>query len=136
MRYMLDTNICSYIMRNQPELLLATLESKYMDGAEICICATTYAELRFGAIGKKVKAKHAALVDAFIERIEYVLPWDRKSVEATTAIKKHLSDSGQLIGNNDMAIAGTAIAFDCTLITNNMREFERVPTLKLENWVK
>jgi tRNA(fMet)-specific endonuclease VapC len=75
------------------------------------------------------------LVDAFCARPDAVLSWDRAAVDATTEIKAALAAAGTPIGPNDTAIAGHAIAARAILVTNNTREFERVPGLQLEEWV-
>jgi tRNA(fMet)-specific endonuclease VapC len=134
--YMLDTNICSFIMREQPEAVIKRLEQAVLRNHRIVISAITYAEMRFGAIGKKASPRHAPLVDAFCARLDAVLAWDRAAVDATTEVKATLSATGTPIGPNDTAIAGHAIAADAILVTNNTREFARVPDLKLEDWVK
>ena len=83
------------------------------------------------------RPRHATqLVDAFCERLDAVLPWDRAAVDATTEIKVALRLAGTPIGPNDTAIAGHAIAACAILVTNNVREFERVPGLVLEDWVR
>lgn len=133
--YMLDTNICSFIMREQPISLLEKLQAHVEKRDRIVISAITYAELRFGAIGKKASPKHNILVNAFMERLNAVLPWDREAVDATTLIKKHLSDKGTPIGPNDTMIAGHALSSGCILVTNNTKEFSRVPDLPIEDWV-
>jgi tRNA(fMet)-specific endonuclease VapC len=92
--------------------------------------------MRFGAIGKKACLRHAQLVDAFCARLDAVIAWDRAAVDATTEVEAALSAAGTPIGPNDTAIAGHAIAADAILVTNNTREFARVPDLKLEDWVK
>lgn len=132
--YMLDTNICSFIMRERPETLLKVLQGHVENKDRLVISAITYAELRFGAIGKKASPKHNLIVDQFMERIDAVLPWDKAAVEATAAIKRYLAERGTPIGANDAAIAGNAIAAGCVLVTNNTREFERVPDLRIEDW--
>ncbi|EIY1416843.1 VapC toxin family PIN domain ribonuclease, partial [Klebsiella pneumoniae] len=76
------------------------------------------------------------LVDAFCARLDAVLPWDRAAVDATTDIRVALRLAGTPIGPNDTAIAGHAIAAGAILVTNNVREFARVPGLVLEDWVK
>ncbi|BEN52645.1 type II toxin-antitoxin system VapC family toxin [Klebsiella pneumoniae] len=134
--YMLDTNICSFIMREQPEAVIKRLEQAVLRNQRIVISAITYAELRFGATGPKASPRHIALVDAFCARLDAVLPWDRAAVDATTDIKVALRLAGMPIGPNDTAIAGHAIAAGAILVTNNTREFERVPGLMLEDWVK
>lgn len=134
--YMLDTNICSFIMREQPEAVIKRLEQAVLRNHRIVVSAITYAEMRFGAIGKKASLRHAQLVDAFCARLDAVLPWDWAAVDATAEVKAALSATGTPIGPNDTAIAGHAIAADAILVTNNTREFARVPDLKLEDWVK
>lgn len=132
--YMLDTNICSFIMRERPETLLKVLQGHVENKDRLVISAITYAELRFGATGKKASPKHNQIVDQFMERVDAVLPWDKAAVEATATIKRYLAERGTPIGANDAAIAGNAIAAGCVLVTNNTREFERVPDLRVEDW--
>ena len=132
--YMLDTNICSYIMRERPERVLFELQTRVQHRDRIVISAITYAELRFGAIGKKSSPKHNVIVDEFMVRIDAVLAWDMAAVETTVKIKMSLSDKGTPIGNNDTMIAGHAVSANSVLITNNKKEFERVPDLEIEDW--
>lgn len=74
------------------------------------------------------------LVEAFCARLDAILAWGRAAVDATTEIKAALTAAGTPIGPNDTAIAGHAIAAGAVLVTNNVREFERVPGLVLEDW--
>jgi tRNA(fMet)-specific endonuclease VapC len=133
---MLDTNICSFVMRERPLYLLKMLQAHVENKDRIVVSAITYAEMRFGAIGKKASPKHNIIVDEFMSRIDSVLAWDQYAVEASTTIKKDLSDKGTPIGANDTAIAGHAMASDCILVTNNTREFKRVIGLQLEDWTQ
>lgn len=133
---MLDTCICSFIMREQPEAVIKRLEQAVLRNRHIVVSAVTYAEMRFGATGPKASPRHAQLVEAFCARLDAILPWDRAAVDATTDIKVVLRLAGTPIGPNDTAIAGHAISAGAILVTNNVREFERVPGLKLEDWVK
>lgn len=133
---MLDTCICSFIMREQPEAVLKRLEQAVLRHHRIVVSAITYAEMRFGCTGKKASPRHAQLVDAFCSRLDAVLAWDRAAVDATTEIRAVLAAAGTPIGSNDAAIAGHAIASGAILVTNNVREFERVPGLQYEDWVK
>jgi tRNA(fMet)-specific endonuclease VapC len=123
-------------MRERPIHVLKVLQAHLENKDRIVVSAITYAEMRFGAIGKKASPKHNTIVDEFMSRIDSVLSWDKEAVDATTDIKKALSDKGTPIGANDTAIAGHAIASDCVLVTNNTKEFERVPALHLEDWTK
>lgn len=133
--YMLDTCICSFIMREQPEAVLKRLEQAVLRGQRIVVSAITYSEMRFGATGEGLP-RHVELVDAFCARLDAILPRDRAAVDATTEIKVALRMAGTPIGPNDTAIAGHAIAAGAVLVTNNTREFERVPGLVLEDWVR
>lgn len=133
--YMLDTCICSFIMRERPESVLQRLAAEVARSNRIVISAITYAEMRYGQIGKKASPKHKALVDEFVKRLDAVLPWDQSAIDATVEVKLTLTQAGLLIGENDTAIAGHAIASGCTLVTNNLREFSRVAGLDYEDWV-
>ncbi|WP_307333171.1 type II toxin-antitoxin system VapC family toxin [Pseudomonas lini] len=133
--YMLDTCICSFIMRERPEHVLQRLAAAVERNNRIVISAITYAEMRYGQIGKKASPKHKTLVDEFVKRLDAVLPWDQGAVDATVEAKLQLAQAGLLIGENDTAIAGHAIASGCTLVTNNVREFSRVEGLVFEDWV-
>ncbi|TCW87326.1 VapC toxin family PIN domain ribonuclease [Burkholderia sp. SRS-46] len=132
--YMLDTNICSFIMRERPPAVLTRLQSCVNAQHRIVVSAVTYAEMRFGAIGRKASPKHADLVSAFVARLDGVLPWDPAAIDAATAVRVDLAERGTPIGANDSAIAGHAIAAGAVLVTNNTREFSRVAGLSLEDW--
>jgi tRNA(fMet)-specific endonuclease VapC len=132
--YMLDTCICSYIMREQPEAVIRRLEQAVMQRHRIVVSAITYAEMCFGTLGKKASPRHAQLVEAFCIRLDAVMPWDRAAVDETAELKASLTAAGTPIGPNDTAIAGHAIAAGAILVTNNVKEFERVPGLTLEDW--
>ncbi len=132
--YMLDTCICSFIMREHPDSVIQRLTAEVEQGNRIVISAITYAEMRYGQIGKKASTKHKMLVDEFVKRLDAVLPWDQSAVDATVEAMRELSKAGTPIGPNDTAIAGHAIATACTLVTNNVREFGRVPGLVYEDW--
>lgn len=132
--YMLDTCICSFIMREHPASVIQRLSTEVEKGNRIVVSAVTYAEMRYGQVGKKASAKHKMLVDEFVKRLDAVLPWDQPAVDATVEIMRDLTSAGTPIGPNDTAIAGHAIASGCTLVTNNVREFSRVKGLVYEDW--
>lgn len=123
-------------MRERPLYLLKVLQAHVENKDRIVVSAITYAEMRFGAIGKKASPKHNIIVDEFMSRIDSVFAWDQYAVEASTVIMKDLSDKGTPIGANDTAIAGHAMASNCILVTNNTREFKRVIGLQLEDWTQ
>lgn len=132
--YMLDTCICSFLMREQPVAILQRLANAVTEQHRIVISSITYSEMRFGAIGKKASPKHSLLVDEFIKRLDAILPWDKDAVDATVNVKLQLANAGIPIGPNDTAIAGHAIARNCILVTNNLREFNGVNGLLVEDW--
>jgi tRNA(fMet)-specific endonuclease VapC len=132
---MLDTCICTFIMREHPLSALQRLTKEVAQNNRIVISAITYAEMRYGQIGKKASPKHKTLFDEFVKRLDEVLPWDAAAVDAAVAVKTQLTLAGLVIGENDTAIAGHAIASGCVMVTNNVREFNRVPGLFYEDWV-
>lgn len=123
-------------MREQPDAVIKRLEQAVLRNHRIVVSAITYAEMHFGAVGKKASPRHAQMVDAFCARLDAILPSDRAAVDATTEVKAALAAGGTPIGPNDTAIAGHAIAAGAILVTNNTRKFTRVAGLKLEDWMK
>lgn len=132
--YMLNTCICSFIMREQPAAVIKRLEQAVLRNHRIVVSAITWAEISQAAAltGPAV----VNLAEALAARLDAILPWDGAAVDATTEIKVALRQAGTPIGPNATAIAGHAIAAGAVLVTNNVREFERVSGLVLENWVK
>ena len=123
-------------MREAPLSVLKKLQSVVRKQHRVVISAITYQEMQYGLLGKKASPKHAVMVAEFLKRVDEILPWDKKAVDATTEVKKQLMAKGTPIGNNDTAIAGHAIATGCVLVTNNTREFSRVDGLALEDWAQ
>ena len=132
---MLDTCICSFIMREHPIEVLQKLQQISDQQHRIVISAITYSEMRYGAINKKASPKLWDQVTDFTGRLDEIVPWNAPAVDATAKLKRELNGEGTPIGNNDSAIAGHAIATGSILVTNNMREFSRVPGLEVEDWV-
>ncbi|HCH32138.1 MAG TPA: VapC toxin family PIN domain ribonuclease [Oceanospirillaceae bacterium] len=130
---MLDTCICSFVMRKQPEFLLEKFQS-ISRHHQLVISAITYAEMQYGIIGKNASPKHAQLVTEFVSRVDAILPWDVAAVDASTKVKLSLALKGTPIGGNDTAIAGHALSQSAVLVTNNVREFSRVEGLVFEDW--
>lgn len=133
--YMLDTCICSFIMREHPIAVLQRLQDVVSQRHRVVISAITYQEMQYGLLGKHASKKHQILVEEFLRRVDTVLPWDRAAVDATVTVKRDLMARGLPIGPNDTAIAGHAISAGCVLVTNNAREFQRVDGLMWEDWV-
>lgn len=133
--YMLDTNICSFIMRERPASVLDRLQSVAEGQHQIVISVITYYEMLLGTVGRDASPRHARLVEAFATRLSTILPWEAAAAEKATRIKQDLAAKGTPIGGNDVMIAGHALAADCVLVTNNTREFARVQGLRFEDWV-
>lgn len=131
MRYMLDTDICSFIIKRANEKLLKRLRRTPVE--EVCISVITKAELLYGVdISPRPKTAEAA-VAAFLTHVA-VLDFPDEAAPHHAAIRAHLKRRGTMIGANDLLIAAHARAAALTLVTNNTGEFSRVPQLKLENW--
>ncbi len=133
--YMLDTNICSYIMRERPVSVLVRLQEVAESQNQIVISVITYYEMLLGTAGRNASPRHARLVDAFVTRLSTILPWEAAAAEKATRTKQDLAAKGTPIGGNDIMIAGHALAAECVLVTNNTREFSRVQGLRFEDWV-
>lgn len=132
--YMLDTNICSYIIRERPDSVIRKFDQVVSKQHRIVISAITYSELKIGASSPKASSKLMAMINRLVDRLDGVLPWNRVAVDETVRVRTLLSAQGTPIGNNDAAIAGHALATGAILVSNNVREFMRVPALALEDW--
>ena len=131
---MLDTNICSFIMRERPAAVLARLQAAVDRQHRIVISVITYYEMLLGTIGRNAPPGHGVLVAAFVARLSAVLPWEQAAAEEAMRIRQDLTAKGTPIGGNDTMIAGHALAADGVLVTNNLREFSRVAGLRVEDW--
>lgn len=131
--YLLDTNICIYIINNRPEYVRAKL--KRIDNRAIYLSTISFAELQYGAYkSSKPQNSKQALLD-FVKPFTF-LDFTTEDAEAFGAIRAYLEKKGTVIGAYDMQIAAQAMTRNLILITNNSREFRRIPSLKLENWVE
>lgn len=130
-RYLLDTNICIYIRQEKPQEVLQRFRK--LRPGEAALSVITYGELIYGA------ARSAHRTAAF-DRLRELLQWlpalalPESAAEAYGTIRATLPAKGETIGNNDLWIAAHALAAKFTLVTDNEREFRRVPGLKLQNW--
>jgi len=127
---MLDTNICSYILRRHPQAMLARFA--LLTPGQVCLSAIVAAELRFGA-AKLGSPRFAAAVEQWLSGFE-LRPWPLDAAHHYAAIRSALEKTGQPIGGMDLLIAAHALAEDRVLITSNAREFQRVPGLAVEVW--
>ena len=133
MTYMLDTNICIYAMKNRPEKVLQRLRLELNSG--ICVSSITLAELEYGMKHSSDPAKNESALLRFLFPLS-ILPFGPDAASEYGEIRAYLQKQGTPIGPLDMLIAGHARAEGLTLVTNNVREFERVPGLEIENWVE
>ena len=132
LKYMLDTNIVIYVIKRKP---IEALKVFNLHAGQMCISSITLAELLHGA-EKSAKTEHnLRQVEDFVSRLE-VLKYDTKAAAHYGDIRADLESKGTTIGVNDLHIAGHARSEGLTLVTNNLREFERVDGLLLENWIE
>lgn len=130
-RYMLDTNIISYMLRGSSETAREKL-SEHADD-ELCISSITYAELRYGVVHSSNPTRNQVALSLFLSGVE-ILAFDGEASEKYALIWHDLTNRGQLIGANDLLIAAHALAADAVLVTHNVREFERVEGLVVDDW--
>ena len=131
LKFMLDTNIIIYIMKNRPKQVKDRFKSH---NGQMCISSVTLGELVFGAEHSQQTDRNLADIEEMTARIE-VLPFEDKAAYHFGRIRSDLYRMGRPIGPYDMMIAGHARASAMILVTNNGKEFERVPGLQVENWV-
>lgn len=133
MTYMLDTNICIYVMKRKPENVLKCFQEE-LDGG-LCISSVTLAELEYGMKHSSAPVKNKRALLRFLAPIS-ILPFGAAAAAEYGEIRSYLQSRGMPIGPLDMLIAAHAKAENMILVTNNVREFERVPDLKIENWAE
>jgi tRNA(fMet)-specific endonuclease VapC len=130
LRYMLDTNICIYVMRSQPERLRQRF-NRFSE--QLCISTVVLGELVYGAEKSAKPAENLLAIEQFCSNLE-VLPFSDRAAHHYGQIRASLQRSGQPIGSHDLMIAGHARSEGFTLVTNNQRELARVDGLRVENW--
>ena len=143
MKYMLDTNICSYIIKHRPPEVYAKFKSISM--AECGISSITLAELRYWVARNKMqhkKSKNSSqpninelVIDQFISHLN-IQEFDSVAADSYGDIRSDLESRGIMIGSEDLLIGAHACSLHCVLVTNNVKEFKRIRGLEVENWVK
>jgi len=131
--YLLDTNICIYIIKKKPSDVLKTLKKKSKN--DIYISSITIAELEYGVAKSQFPEKNKIALIEFLS-IFNILPFDDTDAVNFGIIKSELEKKGQIIGPMDLLLAAQAKTKKLILVTNNVKEFERIEGLKIENWVK
>lgn len=132
MRCMLDTNICVYLINKRPAKVLERF--KRFEIGDIGVSSVTVGELAYG-VAKSRSERNRAALETFLLPLE-IADFDHKAAWMFGEIKSTLERAGKPIGPYDVQIAAHALTLGCLLVTNNFREFQRVPDLKIENWAK
>lgn len=131
LKFMLDTNICIFTIKNRPEQVRAAFKRHH---GQLSISTITLMELIYGAEKSSHPERNLADVEGFAARLE-VLSYDRHAAAHSGQLRAELARIGKPIGPYDQMIAGHARSQGLILVTNNLREFERVPGLRVEDWV-
>lgn len=129
--FLLDTNICIYIINRQPEAVFKHFAG--LQVGDVAISGITGGELHYG-VAKSGSERNMRALEKFLAPLD-VLPFDEAAMREYGKLRAHLEKKGAVIGSLDMLIASHALALGVVLVTNNRREFKRVPGLRLENWV-
>lgn len=132
MDFLLDTNICIYIIKQKPPLVFEKFRSLAI--GSVGISSISVAELQYGVMKSAYSVKNREALQQFLTPLE-ILDFDSKAALYYGQIRTELEKSGTPIGSLDMLIASQALSLDLTLVTNNEKEFKRIANLKIENWV-
>jgi len=132
MRYMLDTNICIYLIKRQPREVIDKFQG--IAPGEIAISSVTVAEMMYGVAKSLHKDKNKSALESFLAPLE-IVDFDFTAAQHYGNVRAFLEKLGTPIGAYDLMIAAHAISLNSVLVTNNEREFQRIPDLIIENWV-
>lgn len=132
MRYLLDTNICIYIAKRRPIQVLTRLEK--MRPGDLGMSVVTYLELAYGTWKSDRRQENLSRIERLRQLIP-VAPLEAGAALEYGRVRTELERRGTPIGAYDLLIASQALSLGLVLVTNNVREFERIPSLKIENWV-
>ena len=132
MIFMLDTDICIYVIKRKPDSVLAHLAQ--LKPGQLAMSAITFAELVNGAKKSKHVEANMARLNTLSEMLD-IRSFDKRAALSYGSVRSSLEKKGEVIGGNDLLIASHALSLDWTLVTNNEKEFRRVEGLKVENWV-
>lgn len=132
MRYMLDTNTCIYIIKRSPPEVFDRF--RVLRVGDVGVSAITYCELQFGVAKSSRPEENQSVLAEFLSPLE-VLDFPAAAAPVFGTIRALLQHAGTPIGNYDLLIASHALQEGFTLVTNNTKEFNRVPGLKVENWI-
>ena len=133
MKYLLDTNICIYLIKQKPAHVLDRFRAEAV--GDIGISVITVAELQYGVSKSQRPQQNQDALDKFLLPLVMV-DFDDAAARLAGNIRAYLEKQGTPIGVYDVLIGSHALALDVTVVTNNIREFERIPGLRLENWAE
>lgn len=131
LKYMLDTNICIFTIKNKPQKVR---EAFSLHHGQLCISAITLMELIYGAEKSATPERNLSVVEGFAARLE-VIDYNHEAAAHSGQLRAELAKLGKPIGPYDQMIAGHARSLGLVLVTNNIREFDRVVGLRIEDWV-
>ncbi|MDM8524219.1 type II toxin-antitoxin system VapC family toxin [Desulfococcaceae bacterium HSG8] len=131
MNFLIDTNICIYIMNNRPPEVIHRFRNT--EAGETGISSITVSELRYGVSKSKQKKQNQQRLDEFLTPFE-IIPYDETASKYYGEIRSRLEKQGIVIGPLDLLIAAHALSRDMVLVTNNEKEFKRIKSLQVENW--
>ncbi len=131
-RFLLDTNICIYLIKQKPIEVVQKLQTLTI--SEVGISSITLSEMEYG-VSKSAKRKQNKLALAEFATPMEILPYDDLAAREYGELRSYLESRGTPIGPLDTLIAAHALSLQCTLVTNNEKEFSRVPNLKVVNWI-
>ena len=131
MRYLLDTNVCVVYLNGRSLVVRQRLRAADLE--EVAVCSVVKAELLYGAMRTNNPERTLTAQQQFLNRFPS-LPFDDSSAVIAARIRAQLAERGTPIGSNDLLIAAIALANDLTLVTHNIREFNRVEGLRIEDW--
>jgi tRNA(fMet)-specific endonuclease VapC len=133
MKYLLDTNICIYIINEKPLKMLEKFQQYPVH--EFGVSAITHAELHYGIAKSKQKKRNQVALDEFLLPLS-ILPFHgKKLMECYGKMRVFLESKGETIGPLDTLIAAHALSSNLVIVSNNIKEFSRIPQLKCENWI-
>jgi tRNA(fMet)-specific endonuclease VapC len=133
MKFMLDTNTCIYIIKRKPSNVIKRFKRTKI--SQIGISSITLSELLYGVSKSSKPEQNQVALAQFIAPLE-ILPYGDEAAQYYGDLRAHLEKYGTPIGSLDMLIAAHALSIACTLVTNNEKEFIRVPKLKIDTWVE
>lgn len=142
MKYMLDTNICSYIIKHRPLEVLAKFKTLQID--DCCISSISYAELKYWVARNKrlhIKSQNQdapkineQIINDFVSHLD-IVEFGAHAADVYAEIRDAVEIKGFQVGNADLLIGSHAISLELTLVTNNIKDFAELPNIQLENWV-